>query len=115
MFAKLKSKMGDGVINQAVEKIEQAVKPHIDKILTLRPDDINNDDFYADQVINPAKLAIDVSTSGATQIIPKFEEKFKNAMFAIRDELIETTDTKITLVDDFENLYPQVLMNALKG
>lgn len=115
MFGKLKNLVGDKVFNQAVEKIKAELEPYLGSLLTMSPDNVNDDAFFTDKFVQPAKDKVEEKTSGVSKMIPGFDNKFKTAMFAVRDELVVAEGGKVSLVSDYSDRLPNVLKAALKG
>lgn len=99
---KLKSKFGNSAVEKVQQQIEAKVKPYIKSFTDLTPADLNNDAVFYSKVISPAKTSVELSTSGATKLVPKFDDKFKNMMLKARNELVIISDSKVTLVEGFE-------------
>jgi hypothetical protein len=55
------------------------------------------------------------AASGATKLIPQFEERFKSIMLALRDELLVFEENRVRLVDDYQSRLQALLVSALKG
>jgi hypothetical protein len=114
MLGKLKEAAGGAALQKVVGAVAPALTPHLDKLSQLSPDLVRNDDSFKDKVIAPALLAIAGSTAGATALIPKFNEKFTQAMLHLRDELVVFEGDRISLVEGFQERLPSVLMAGLK-
>jgi hypothetical protein len=115
MFGKLK----DAAQNGAVQKLLELVAPELkDKLLDamdkIDPSMIKHDESFEEKVINPIKLSILAASSGATKLIPQFDAKFRVAMLHLRDELIEVSDTKISLAEGFDKKLPDVLKSGFE-
>ncbi len=114
MFGGLKDKIGGGAIDKAVEKFAPALTEHLDKIKSLKATDVNDDGKFDSLIIMPMLLSISGASGGVTKLIPKFDTRFKTAMFHVRDELIEVDGEKVKLVEDGQSKLPKVLVEGFK-
>jgi len=109
MFGKLKAAVGDS----ATKKITTILEPHIgevmEKMRQLSPKAISHNESYQSKVITPARLAILAASSGASKLLPKFDEKFERCMFHLRDELVDTSGEVIKFVPDFKAKLPETI------
>ena len=114
-IAAAKDKAGDGAMATAVEKISPALAPHIKKLQDMDVAVIINDESFKEKFINPTLVAIAAATSGASKMIPKFDNRFTGAMLHIRDEILNMDEEKntITLVDKYQDKLPDVLKEGL--
>ncbi len=114
MLGGLKDKIGGGAIEKAVKTFAPALTEHLDKIKTLKPTDINDDAKFNSLVISPMLISILAASGGVTKLVPKFDDRFKSAMFHVRNELIETDGNNVKLVDDVQAKLPSVLAEGFK-
>lgn len=123
MFDKLKGAMEsaknmatDGAIEKVVGQISPQLAPHLDTINKLAGSVIKDDAAYEKMVISPILLSICASTSGATSLIPQFEKRFTQAMFHLRNEIIKIDETsgKVSLIDEYRDRLPSVLIEGFK-
>ncbi|HTU58622.1 MAG TPA: hypothetical protein VMF89_09310, partial [Polyangiales bacterium] len=82
---------------------------------TLGVASLRDDASYAMHVIQPAYLALAAAVSGATKLIPQFEERFTRLMHALRDELLIFEGETVRLVEDYQARLQAVLVTNLKG
>ncbi len=120
MLGKLK-KLADkatqtGMADKAIDKLCPELKTHLEKLNHFKASELSCDTTFTDKFITPAKLALAVSTYGATKLIPRFEERFTLAMLHTRDEicLIDTDNNKVVLTTDAMERLPQVLQEGFK-
>jgi hypothetical protein len=93
MFGKLKEMAGGNITQALVDKAGPEIKRKLQEVLSkVDANTVNNDDSYAQKVIPTLKMAVEASASGATKLVPGFDNKFEAAMFHLRDELIATWD-----------------------
>ena len=114
MLGKLKDMAGGAAAQKVVEHITPALQPHLDKIKDLNPDVVQDDDRYKQTIVTPALTAVAAGSGGVTAMLPKFSEKFTNAMLHLRDELIVVEGGAVRLVDGFQQRLPAVLMAGIK-
>ena len=110
MFGKLKDMAGGNATQVLIDKAAPEIKRKLQEVLSkVDANTVNHDDSFAQKVIPPLKMAVDASSSGATKLIPGFDNKFETAMFHLRDELIVTNDVNLELANDFDARLPEVL------
>lgn len=114
MLGKLKNLAGSAALKPVVDKVTPMLEPHLEKIKALSPAAVQDDEQFKTTLIAPTLTAIAASTSGVTKMIPKFDEKFTNAMLHLRDELIIFDGNSVKLVDGFQGKLPTVLLEGLK-
>jgi RecA-family ATPase len=114
MFGGLKVKIGGGTIDKAVDKFAPALNEHLDKIKTLKPTDVKDDGKFDSLIIAPMLLSISGASGGVTKLIPKFDDRFKTAMFHVRNELIVVDGDSVKLVEDGQSKLPKVLVEGFK-
>ncbi len=114
MLGNLKNKLGDGAVQKAIDKFAPEIEAQLKKITGMNVDDVKLDDNFKSKIVSPALLAVSAASSGATKLIPKFDIKFTNALFNVRNELVKVDTDKISLVDGFESRLPDVLMKGFK-
>ncbi len=114
MFGALKDKIGGGAIDKAVEKFAPALNEHLDKIKSLKPTDVNDDGKFDSLIIAPMLVSISGASGGVTKLIPKFNDRFKTAMFHVRNELIVIEGDKVTIVEGGQAKLPTVLVEGFK-
>jgi len=115
MFGKLKDMAGGNATQILIEKAAPEIKRKLQEVLSkVDANTVNNDDSYAQKVIPPLKLAVESSASGATKLVPGFDNKFETAMFHLRDELIVTNDYNLDLAQDFDARLPEVLKTGFE-
>lgn len=115
MLTKLKEMASTAALEKAVASFEPVVRQHLSQVQALGAAVIRDDASYAANVVRPAYLAVVAASSGATKIIPQFEERFRSVMLALRDELVLVEGTSVRLVEDFQARLPSVLVNNLKA
>ncbi len=110
----VKGKMDSGAMAPIIDKITPHVQPHLDKVLGMSADHVQDDEKYKTNIVSPAVLAIHGSSSGATALIPRFDERFTIAMFHVRNELVICDQGKVGLAADCKSRLPSVLEEAFK-
>lgn len=115
MLTKLKEMANTAALEKVVASFEPVVRQHLSQVQALGAAVIRDDASYAANVVRPAYLAVVAATSGATKIIPQFEDRFQRVMLALRDELVLIEGTSVTLVEDFQTKLPAVLVHNLKA
>jgi len=114
MFGVLKDKIGNGAIDKAVEKFAPSLSEHLENIKTLKPVDVNDDEKFDSLVIGPMLMSISGSSGGVTNLIPKFDDRFKEAMFHVRNELILVEGDTVSIVEDAQSKLPTALVDGFK-
>ena len=114
MLGSLKNKIGSGAIDKAVKTFSPALTEHLDKIKSLKTTDINDDAKFESLVISPMLVTILAASGGVTKLVQNFDDRFKSAMFHVRNELIEVDGDQVTLVDDVQTKLPSVLAEGFK-
>lgn len=114
MLGGLKDKMGAGAMQKAIDNFTPEIQSQLDKITSMSPDDIQNDDNFKSKIVSPALVAASAASSGATKLIPKFDIKFTNALLNVRNELVKFEGRTISLVEGYEKRLPEVLMQGFK-
>lgn len=116
MFSKLKNAVGEGAIRSAIDSYSQKINEKLAEIATLKPADVKDDARYNSCVITPALAAVVASSSGATRLIPNFEQRFSRAMLHVRNELVvvDEANGKVSLVPDYEARVSDVLVQGFK-
>lgn len=114
MLGKLKSAIGDGAVQKAVDTIAPSLQPHLDKLTELSPDLVQNDDSYTQKFIDPTWLAISASSGGVLNMVPKAKEKFQKAMIHLRNELLIFDGNSVKVADDASSRLPTVLLEGFK-
>jgi len=115
MLGKLKEMASTAALEKAVASFEPVVREHLSKVQVLGAAIVRDDASYAANVVRPAYLAVVAASSGATKVIPQFEDRFGRVMLALRDELVLVEDNTVRLVEDFHVRLPSVLVNSLKA
>lgn len=115
MFGKLKDLASAGVMDKAVVAFEPIVREHLAKVETLGVATVRDDVSYAAHVVKPAYLAVVAAVSGATKLIPQFEERFSGIMHALRDELLVFENDSVRLVQDYQPRLRTLLSSKLVG
>jgi len=110
----VKGAMDGGAMTQVVDTITPHIQPHLDKVLEMNTDDVQNDDQFKSNIVSPALIAASAASSGATALVPRFDERFSMAMLDIRDELVICEDGKVRLADDCQSRLPSVLEASFK-
>jgi len=114
MFAKLKEATSGATVQKAVDAITPTLTEHLEKVRTLEPGVVRDDASYSELFVQPALLAIGASSGGVTSLIPRFNERFKEVMLRLRDELLLLDGERVELVEDFRERLPQVVLAGLK-
>ena len=115
MFGKLKDIAGSGALQKLIDKVGPEIKLKLQECLaTVDSGIISDDASYGQNVIGPVKLAVEASASGATKLVPHFDDKFDIAMLHLRDELIVTQGAGVALVEDFDQRLPDVLKSGFE-
>jgi hypothetical protein len=114
MLGKLKSLAGNGLVQKAVDTMAPSLSEHLEKVKSLDPAIIHDDEQFTSKVINPAYLAVSASTSGVASLVPKFKEKFHAAFLHLRDEIIHVEDGKVSLAEGYQSKIGPALLEGLK-
>lgn len=115
MFGKLKEMAGGNATQMLVDKAGPEIKRKLQDLLSkVDANTVNDDASYAQKVIPTLKMAVEASASGATKLVPGFDNKFEAAMFHLRDELIVTNDYNLDLANDFDTRLPEVLKTGFE-
>jgi hypothetical protein len=115
MFGKLKDMASAGAVEKAVASVEPIVREHFSKALALGAASVSDDASYAAHIVRPAYMAVVAAASGATKLIPQFEDRFNRIMHALRDELLVIDGDSVRLVDDYQAKLPTLLVSSLKA
>jgi len=115
MFGKLTEMVGGNATQVLADKAGPEIKRKLQELLSKTDaNTVNDDDSFAQKIIPPLKVAVDASASGATKLVPGFDNKFESAMFHLRDELIVTNDYNLDLANDFDARLPEVLKEGFE-
>lgn len=115
MFNKLKSMAGGDLTGDLAAKYGPEIKQKLYDVLSkVNADTVNVDDSYLQKVVPPVRMAVDSAASGATKLIPGFNQKFDVAMLHLRDELIVTNNDNLELAGDFDSRLPDVLKTGFE-
>jgi hypothetical protein len=114
MLGKLKDLASAGVSEKVVGTVEPIIREHVAKAQALGIASVRDDATYLAHIVQPAYLSVLAAASGATKLIPQFEERFKKVMHALRDELLIFEEDKVRLVEDYQTRLQALLLNALK-
>lgn len=111
-----KDKAGEGMVEKVVDMLGPSLREHLDKLHLLDGAAVKDDDSYKSKFVNPTLVALAVSTSGVTRMIPNFDGRFTGAMLHLRDELICVCDSSgaVTLAADSQHRLPAVLREGFK-
>jgi len=114
MFNKLKNAVGDNAIRSAINTYADQISQKLEEVTMLTPIDVSNDEHYRNKVIAPALIVVVASASGATKLIPNFDQRFDRAMLHVRDQLIivDTANNKISLAPDYKSRVGDVLVEG---
>lgn len=102
-------------MEKAIGAVEPIVREHLTKATTLGVASLRDDVSYGTHVVRPAYLALAAAVSGATKLIPHFEDRFTRLMHALRDELLVFEGETVRLVEDYQSRLQTVLATNLKG
>jgi hypothetical protein len=114
MLGSIKNKMGDSMMQKAIDKFSPEIEGQLKKITDMRVEDVRSDENFKLKFISPAIIAVSAASSGAIKLIPQFDIKFTNALLNVRNELVYFDVDKIHLVEGFEKRLPEVLMQGFK-
>lgn len=111
-----KDKAGEGMVEKAVEMLGPSLREHLDRIHQLDGATVKDDQSYKSKFVTPTLMALAVSSSGVTKMIPNFDGRFTGAMLHLRDELVCVCDTSgaVTLATDCQQRLPSVLKAGFK-
>ena len=115
MFGKLKDLASAGVMEKAAVALEPIVREHLAKVQALGVASVRDDASYVAHVVKPAYLAVLAAVSGATKLIPQFEERFSGIMHALRDELLVFENDSVRLVEDYQPRLRALLASKLSS
>lgn len=91
------------------------MREHLSKATTLGVASVRDDASYTTHVVRPAYLTLVAAVSGATKLIPQFEDRFTSIMHALRDELLIFEGETVRLVDDYQSRLQAILVSSFKG
>lgn len=116
MFSKLKSAVSDGPIKSVIEKVAPQLLVKLEEVSKLGASDIKNDEKFKSIVVAPALLAVQAASSGATRLIPNFDDRFGAALLHLRNELIvvDESNNQVTLAANFQSRLADVLVEGFK-
>lgn len=111
-----KEKAGEGMMEKVVERLGSSLQEHLDRIHQLDGAAVKDDQIYKSKFVTPTLMALAVSSSGVTKMIPNFDGRFTGAMLHLRDELICVCNTSgaVTLAADRHQRLPSVLKEGFK-
>jgi len=113
MFGKLKEQMAGSATDKVVARIGGDLEPHIQALKQFKASDIQDDSLFESKITQPALIAIAAASSGVTQLIPGFNQKFSLALRHVRNELVCYDGDQVNLVDDYAERLPDVLKAGL--
>lgn len=114
MFGKIKDMASNSMIQKVVDQVSPLINEHIEKIKSLKSEQIYDNPFFDSMVSKPAWLAVSASLGGMTKLYPTLEQKFTLIMRHIRDELVRVNEGTVTLVENFQSKLPTVILEGLK-
>lgn len=93
-----------------------SLREHLDKIHQLDGAAVKDDESYKSKFVTPTLMALAVSSSGVTKMIPNFDGRFTGAMLHLRDELICVCNASgaVTLAADCHQRLPAVLKEGFR-
>lgn len=115
MLGKLKEMAGNSAVQKIVDQVTPLLNEQLEKIKTLSPEKINDNEFFDKAISKPAWLAIMASLGGLTKLYPPLEAKFPLMMRHLRDELVVVDGASIALVEGFQAKLPKVIMDGLRS
>lgn len=115
MFNKLKELASGAVVKNVVDKVTPLITEQLEKVKSLRPEQLFDDTAFHQYVTKPTWLVVTASLGGLNKLYPPFEEKFSGMMMHIRNEIVQINDGKITFADGFRSKLPQIMMDGLKN
>jgi hypothetical protein len=116
MFNKLRNAVGESAIRAAIDSYSPRINEKLAQITSLPVAQVKDDARYHSAVIAPALAAVLASSSGATKMIPNFEQRFKRALLHVRDQLVivDEANDKVSLVPDYRARVSDVLIEGFK-
>jgi hypothetical protein len=116
MFDKFKNAVADNAIRSAIEKYSGRITEKLPEIAHLPPLDVRDDARFHTTVIAPALAKVVAASSGATRLIPDFDQRFSRAMLYLRDQLVRIDEPagKVSLVPGYEARVSDVLVEGFK-
>lgn len=114
MFGKLKNLASGSAVQNIIDQVTPLMAEQLEKVKTLSPEKINDNEFFGKMISQPAWLLVSASLGGITKLYPPLEQKFSGMMLHLRDELVEVKEGSVTLVEGFHAKLPQVMMEGLK-
>lgn len=115
MFSGLKEKLGATAIETAVNKFSPMLTEQMAKITSLKASDVNDDENFESVIVSPILMAINAASIGTTKLIPNFDDRFKSAMYHIRNELVETDGDSVRFIEGSKERLPQILLESMKS
>lgn len=111
-----KDKAGEGMMEKVVEMLGPSIKEHLNRIHQLDGAAVKDDQTYKSKFVTPTLMALAVSSSGVTKMIPNFDGRFTGAMLHLRDELICVCNTSgaVKVAADCHQRLPSVLKEGFK-
>jgi hypothetical protein len=115
MLRKLKKMISGSVTDDLIAQYTPEIKHKLQEVLSgVEANVVNDDGSYLQKVVPPVRLAVESAASGATKLIPSFDQRFDLAMLHLRDELIVSHENNLSLVDDFDEHLPDVLKSGFE-
>lgn len=114
MFGKLKNIAVNNMIQGAIEKITPIMNEHIERIKSLNPEQIYDDQTYDTLISKPAWTAISAKLGGLTQLYPAMDDKFILVMRHVRDEIVTVDQGRVDFIDDYQTKLSSVFMDGLQ-
>jgi len=116
MLGKLKNAVGDSAIRSAINTYADRISQKLEEVTRLAPADVSDDARFRNKVIAPTLIVVVASASGATKLIPNFDQRFDRAMLHVRDQLIivDTANNKISLAPDYKSRVGDVLVEGFR-
>lgn len=113
MFGKLKNFAAASMIQGMIKKIDPIIDQHFEKIKTLTPEQVYDNESFDRLIGRPAWDDISAHLGGFAQMYPAMDEKFLAVMRHVRDEIVTVNDGKVDLVENHMNKLSDIVMASL--
>jgi hypothetical protein len=98
---------------QAAEEIKATLLQALGILRKMPASAVQNDEQFTTHVIGPAYVGVLTAHNAIATSFPQFQQRFRNAMLAVRAELLVPEGNKFRLCDDAEQRLPQVVAAQL--
>ena len=119
MFGALKDKAVSKAVTLFEADFRARIADKIDLFTNLKPTDVHDDRIYTRLVVDPLWLYIKLQSAGALSALQKLsnvdvEQRFRNGLFLVRNELIQTEGEAVNLDPNFKEKVAPDLIRAFQ-